>query len=226
MIKRLRKLPHYFFAFAVMLLTTIIFEYSFSKADGFLIINQLHPKWLDVSFSYITHLGDGLVSLLVAVILLILRKKKKAITLILAFIYSGILVQIVKRSFPMPRPRYFFEQEHFQYTHFVDGVSTYGSNSFPSGHTASAFAMATVLVLVFKKKRISLACILAAAIIGYSRIYLAQHFPIDVTVGALAGVSCALMSYYQVYDLKLFRSVSVAKRLKQFRMVNSETRPV
>lgn len=224
-IKRLTKLNYYFFTTISILLLSLIFNFSFSKTDGFLIFNLFHPTWLDIFFKYITNLGDGFVSILAAVILLAIRKKKKAMTVALAYIYSGLFIQIAKRIFHMPRPKYYFEQTLFQYTHFVEGVSMHNHNSFPSGHTASAFALATVLVLVFKKNKISSYCLFFAFLIGYSRIYLAQHFLIDVIFGAIAGIICAIVSYHQVYDLKLFRSAKLSKRYKQLKIA-SQANPI
>jgi len=222
-IKRLTKLQYYFFTSISILFLAIIFNFSFSKTDGFLIFNRFHPVWLDIFFKYFTNLGDGLISILAGVILLSLQKKKKALTIILAYIYSGLLIQVAKRIFHMPRPKYFFEQNLFHYTHFVEGVSTHHQHSFPSGHTASAFALATVLVLVFKKKKISYYCLFFAFLIGYSRIYLAQHFLIDVIFGAITGIVCAIAGYHQVYDLKIFRSARLNKRYKQLKIANQPT---
>lgn len=219
-IKRLTKLHYYFFSAISILLLAIIFNFSFSKTDGFLIVNRFHPTWLDIFFKYITNLGDGLISILAATVLLAIRKKKKAMTVALSYIYSGLLIQIAKRIFHMPRPKYYFEQTLFHYTHFVEGINMHNHNSFPSGHTASAFALATVLVLVFKKKKISPYCLFFAFLIGYSRIYLAQHFLIDVIFGAIIGITCAILSYHQVYDLKFFRSAKLNRRYKQLKITN------
>lgn len=224
-IKRLTKLHYYFLTAISILLVAIIFNFSFSKTDGFLIFNLFHPIWLDIFLKYITNLGDGLICILAATILLALRKKKKAMTVALAYIYSGLLIQTAKRIFHMPRPKYFFEQTLFQYSHFVEGVNMHDQNSFPSGHTASAFALATVLVLVFKKKKISSYCLFFAFLIGYSRIYLAQHFLIDVIFGAITGIICAIVSYHQVYDLKLFRSAKLNRRYKQLKIA-SQANPI
>lgn len=218
MVKRLKKLRFYFFTLSSVLILALIFNFCCSKTEGFLLFNQYHPEWLDFFFKYATNFGDGLISILAAIILLALRKKKKAMTVTLAYIYSGLLIQVAKRIFHMPRPKFYFEQTLFQYSHFVDGVRMHDQNSFPSGHTASAFALATVLVLVFKKKKISSLCLFMAVLIGYSRIYLAQHFLIDVIFGAIAGIGCALISYHQVYDLKLFRSAKVNKRYKNLKL--------
>ncbi|GGH01649.1 phosphatase PAP2 family protein [Pedobacter zeae] len=224
-LKRLTKLNYYFFSALVILLLAIIFNFSFSKTEGFILLNRFHAKWLDIFFKYLTNLGDGLTSILAVIILLTIRKKKKAFTVALAYIYSGLLVQAAKRIFHMPRPKYFFEQTLFQYTHFVEGVNMHDQNSFPSGHTASAFALATALVLVFKKKEISFYCLFFAFLIGYSRIYLAQHFLVDVIFGAVAGISCAILSYHQVYDLKLFRSAKLNRRYKQLK-VTGQANPI
>ncbi|WP_443945924.1 phosphatase PAP2 family protein [Pedobacter sp. AW1-32] len=188
----------------------------FNKTESFVLLNAYHPKFLDSAFKGITFLGDGTGTLLLIAAFILAKKKKKAMTLTLAYAYSGILCQVLKQFFHSPRPKYFFEQTAFQYNHFVDGVNLYNHNSFPSGHTATIFALSTVLVLVFKKNKISIPCVILALLVGYSRIYLAQHFLVDVVAGATLGVSCALISYRQVYIQKMFRSAKVSKRYKRF----------
>jgi len=58
--------------------------------------------------------------------------------------------------------------------------------SFPSGHTTIAFASATVLT--FLQPRLGPALFLLAAAIGFSRIYVGVHYPLDVLGGAVLGV--------------------------------------
>lgn len=80
-----------------------------------------------------------------------------------------------------------------------------GSFSFPSGHTASCFAVAGVLM--FTHKKIGIPLLLFAVIMGLSRMYLFVHFPTDVIAGAAFGI---LMAWVTVlifreckYDQKL-----------------------
>lgn len=205
MLQRILRFPCYFGLVLLLLFLAVVFNGCFSKTQGFLLLNLYHPLWLDRFFMLVTNLGDGLFSLMVVIVLLLWRKRKKAIILLVAFLSSGLIAQIMKRTIQMPRPLAFFEQTGFDYPYFVNGINLHGSNSFPSGHTTSAFALATVVVLVFKKKRISLYCLCFAVLTGYSRIYLAQHFLQDVIVGALIGTCCALLSYQWIYKSKVFK---------------------
>jgi undecaprenyl-diphosphatase len=65
------------------------------------------------------------------------------------------------------------------------------SHSFPSGHTATSFAAATVLTALVP--RAAPAFFLLAAAIAYSRLYVGVHFPLDVVGGAVIGVATALL---------------------------------
>ena len=65
------------------------------------------------------------------------------------------------------------------------------SHSFPSGHTATAFAGATVLSYLVP--RAAPAFVLLAAAIAYSRLYVGVHFPLDVVGGAVIGIATALL---------------------------------
>ena len=68
--------------------------------------------------------------------------------------------------------------------------------AFPSGHTSSAFATATSLALTTKKWYVTVPALAWSAGVGYSRIYLGQHYPSDVIMGALVGSSSALICHW------------------------------
>lgn len=70
-------------------------------------------------------------------------------------------------------------------------VSVPHSGSFPSGHTTTSFACATVLSALEPKA--APAFLLLAAAIGYSRLYVGVHWPVDVAGGVILGVVIALL---------------------------------
>ena len=63
------------------------------------------------------------------------------------------------------------------------------SDSFPSGHAASAFAFATAVGRVLPRAAVPLRML--AALVGYSRVHTGVHYPGDVAIGALAGTALA-----------------------------------
>jgi undecaprenyl-diphosphatase len=65
------------------------------------------------------------------------------------------------------------------------------SASFPSGHTATAFAAATVLTALVP--RAAAVWFVLAAAIAYSRLYVGVHFPLDLAGGIAVGVATALL---------------------------------
>jgi membrane-associated phospholipid phosphatase len=186
--------PIFFEAALLFLAGGFAFLLFSSRASGFIHLNFYHSEWLDKFFIYYTNFGDGLFSILVVLLLLLFRRFKLAWQVLLSYIVSGLFTQFLKAIIYSPRPKDFFRlREHI---HLIDGVTLNGNGSFPSGHAASAFALATSLALFTKNKQLSLLYLGAAILVGYSRIYLAQHFPADVMGGAIIGIVMAILVYY------------------------------
>lgn len=76
-----------------------------------------------------------------------------------------------------------------------------GPYSFPSGHTVSAFALATSVSLCYPKWYVIAPAYMWAFTVGFSRMWLGVHFPGDVLVGALIGTACSVGSYYLIKQI-------------------------
>ncbi|MBK6951116.1 MAG: phosphatase PAP2 family protein [Crocinitomicaceae bacterium] len=169
------------------------------KGSAELAINGGFNKTLGQFFRYATHLGDGIMyAILIALFLLI--KYYNALLLFFMSILQTILAQGFKKIvFPdSPRPAAWFENQEGVVLQFAEGVKIHTAHSFPSGHTATAFAIAVMLTYFFKKPVYAFLFFLLAATAGFSRVYLMQHFFEDVLAGATVGIFSAVVVIFLV----------------------------
>ncbi len=185
----------YLISFLLVFVGFTFFLAYYGKAKSFILLNPYHTKWLDLFFSKFTFLGDGLFVVILAVILFFtLKTQRLSILILISYIVSGLLAQLLKHSFNAPRPKVFFNTNTYQ--HFIDGVSIANRESFPSGHTTSAFALAYILAYSTYKKSFQIILLLLAIAAGYSRIYLGQHFLTDVLFGAFLGTFISSLTIF------------------------------
>ncbi len=124
--------------------------------------------------------------------------------IIVSIAVSGVVTQSIKRTH-RDRPTEYYAREHQLgrsmdvQVHTIAGVRAIRFNGFPSGHTATSVGIATVVTLLALRRRSRWAVAAfawsCATLIGFSRVYVADHWPGDVAggvvVGMLSGV-CAL----------------------------------
>lgn len=153
----------------------IIFRYINSFAGQY--------DWLDI---LIIFFADYFIFVLAlgALFLALYHKSEKQVIRNLSFIFiSGILawvlVQIIKYSYFSPRP--------FLALDGVRQLIEHGANdSFPSGHTAFSFAIATAVY--FWKRKYALVFFVGAMLVGLARISAGIHFPYDILGGIILGI--------------------------------------
>jgi len=161
-------------------------------------INQHHNEYLDIIFKYITFLGDGFFYGIVLIPLLFV-KVRWSIAGLLSYISTGLIAQLLKHIFEMPRPKHFFANLDLNY---VEGVTLYSNFSFPSGHTTSAFSLFLILSFLFPKNGLQVLFFVMALLVGFSRVYLMQHFYIDIYIGSIIGVAFTVITLYFFQKLK------------------------
>lgn len=112
---------------------------------------------------------------------------------LIALLLSAIIAAGLKLLYQSPRPYVVLEHVH-------QLAQPTEPNSFPSGHTSSTLSVVTVLVYKLREnKGIVVLLILFALLIGFSRIYIGLHFPLDVVVGAVIGIisGLAVLKYFK-----------------------------
>jgi len=209
----------YLFLLCICLFAGVLFLLAEDKGDLVIILNNLHSPVLDKFFRYMTFLGDGIWFAPLIVLFLFFRYSWSAAFAILGAVQL-LIIQGMKRVIlgRTPRPaEYFKDSLELQ---LVEGVDIHHFYSFPSGHTATAFGISFMIVLLIKpRKGISLALFMVAALVGISRIYLGQHFLEDVMVGAILGTFLSFLvwklfdSFESKYSNSAFFGSSLGKRL-------------
>lgn len=193
--------PHlriYLTVSVLAILIGCVFLLITDKVESHLFVNSAHTPLLDFFFTYYTHIGGGIFVIVGSVVLsLLFWKKKGASVLFLAttnLLLVGGITQFLKQVVfsDASRPVRFIGRKLL---HLAPDVEMHTSYSFPSGHTAAGFAFfAFVAFLYGKHKWVQFFCALAAILVGYSRIYLSQHFLEDAVMGGTIGVGCFLIS--------------------------------
>jgi membrane-associated phospholipid phosphatase len=174
----------------------------YSKPDIHIWLNGHNSGFFDWIFSHVTFLGDGIFVICISVVLLF-YSLRSAVFLLTTYLFTGLVVQILKRIVfaDYQRPvKYFHDTVQL---HLVDGVRFLNGYSFPSGHSASAFALFLSLAIISRNRYIQVICFILACTVAYSRVYLSQHFLVDIFAGSLIGVTGTLALYPLFYNKDL-----------------------
>ena len=186
---------------------TGIFVLVYGKNDSFQLINSNHNTFFDFFFQYYTHAGDGLIWLPLALYCIFFRREY-LLVVIGGFIISTVLTQFLKRVVYPDELRPFTSLSLEFPIHIIEGVKMRRVNSFPSGHTGTAFTIALVLSLVINKKSWAIILPVLALFVAYSRVYLGQHYVTDVLAGMVVGIVAAVLSvliYQKLNKGKIFK---------------------
>ena len=168
--------------------------YSIHKYDVFMftwLINTRMHSALTKASRYLSKTGDGQLYLIVAGALYWLEG------------FENLCLKAVLLAFLIERPTYFLLKNSLKRNrpevalrNFRSIITPSDQFSFPSGHTSAAFIMATLLSYYFPPLTIYLYS--WATGVGFSRVVLGVHFPTDILVGVLLGISAALFSLGQI----------------------------
>jgi membrane-associated phospholipid phosphatase len=193
------------------ILGAIVF-YSLGKEGAHTFLNSHHTPYLDLFFKYVTHVGHGVLPIVIFHLLLLVRYSW-ALGFGVSSLLMGIVVQTLKRSVFAGdhRPAMFFADGSLP---SIEGVDLMLHHSFPSGHSATGFCICLMLAFFSKQKWASYFFMILALMIAFSRVYISQHFIQDTVVGSWIGLIMALLGYiFIVHPAEMNPSSKLNKRL-------------
>ena len=204
--KQILKNNYFFFLpYLLFLIISIILLSVYSKADIHIAINKMSNVFLDKFFIVTTYLGDGILIGVLLLALLFVKYRYFIITSISALTTLGI-IHFLKQQLATMRPVAYFNHIYTgEYKlYLIENYNIHEKYSFPSGHTTTAFSIFIILALITnpKYKILKFVYFVIALLVGYSRMYLSQHFLIDVVAGSIIGVLISLLSYYFINKIK------------------------
>lgn len=176
-----------------ILLITVSIILDLGKTNSFVLINSHYSGVGDLMFPYITYLGDGLIYIPVAIYCFIYHRKY-LVAIISGIFLCTLLTQVLKQWVYPEELRPFSLEAKQVVIHKIKGIELFTYNSFPSGHTGTAFTMALLLAAIMRKKIVVILLPFLALLVAYSRVYLAQHFVTDVCAGMIIGIISACLS--------------------------------
>jgi len=215
-----------FMALCLILLVALGLALAYiPKGDLHLLLCERHTPARDIFYRYYTHVGEWFPYVL-CVALLLFGRIGDGVFASAAMILSALSTQLFKHIINAPRPVIWFSQNYPDIQlPLVEGVKMNHWYSFPSGHTTSFFALAFVASIIATKKLsninyplsflLQILLFLFAALGAYSRIYLSQHFTMDVFGGILVGTLITILCYavlYRYEDQRWFNYHVFAKK--------------
>ncbi len=173
----------------------MITSFDFNILD--FIQSTMRCGFLDGVMTFLSCIGNaGGIWIIAAVIMLCFRKTRATGIMVLCAALAGYLIGEIALKNIVCRPRPFVINSDV-----VLNISPPSGYSFPSGHSCSSFAAATVMIV--RDKRFGIPALIIAFLIAFSRIYNYVHFPSDVLFGILLGIACAVVTIIVFKKTKL-----------------------
>jgi membrane-associated phospholipid phosphatase len=196
MLKIIRHLTPFLSIQILFLITISIISLNYNKFEAHLWINQYHYTFLDYVFYLLTHSVEFWSSVIIFLFIGFVKNYKLAAIGFAGFLMSGLVTQILKRFFftHHHRPTYYLNQLRLLPDNF--GFEQHAHYSFPSGHSTAAFSLCLFLALISKTKKWGYFFGVLACLIAFSRVYLSQHFFIDIAFGSMIGSGVTILVFY------------------------------
>ena len=174
------------------------FILRYEKNAIHLYVNQyVGNPFLNGFFFWATWLGDGWIAPLMVLILAIVNARA-GFSALCSWLLAAIVSTVLKYYFfdDAHRPYYIFQYYERHELNLVEGLHVNIHNSFPSGHATQAFAVLMSMCLFADRHKFKILFLMVAVLTAFSRVYLSQHWLIDIVAGSLIGTGTSILFYY------------------------------
>jgi len=181
------------FVFVLLISILLLNE---TKTDAQVLANGFHSSFFDYVFYILTHSVEFWGCLIIYILVATFKNFKFAIIGLATYAISGLVTQILKRNVFSEFKRPTVNIENLR---LIPDFFEYDQNqnfSFPSGHTTVAFSIFIFMTLMVKNRNWGVLFGLLASLIAYSRVYLSQHYFIDILVGSIIGSLVTVVSFW------------------------------
>lgn len=205
MLDIIQKNKTYFQLYLVFFFALFIYVLKAEPLEATLYFGAHRSSIGDAFFKFVTTLGEVYPFIAFTIFYLWNHRPLTARKMALSGIFILLITSLLKEVFSHDRPAIFIDKmlqlSSFQY---VEGIEILrGATSFPSGHTAGAFAVWSLFAFQLQSPILKTLCLVIAILVGISRVYLTQHFPEDVLFGSTIGIAAALFIEYIIEHLEV-----------------------
>ena len=189
-----------FFLFinGAVILIVIGLIFSLIQDKGHLLLFFAHNRYTVINyfFYYVTLLGEPH-GFIVCGLLLWLISWKKMLTIPVLGAIVIVTSHLLKELFHHERPSLYLDKIGYDGPMNVLGYHMLtGHHSFPAGHSMAAWALFTLMAAHVRKTWVGIVCLILAAAVSLSRVYLMAHFLEDVVAGAMVGIALGYGVFY------------------------------
>ena len=146
-------------------------------------LQSIRTPAMDAVMGLLTRLGEETVLMVVGMLILWCVSKKWGYRFFLVGLVGNTMNQLLKAIFLIPRP--WVLDPEFPIVESAREAAT--GYSFPSGHTQTAAGVFGTLAVWLRKGWATVLCIVMTLLVGFSRMYLGVHTPLDVGVSLVTG---------------------------------------
>jgi membrane-associated phospholipid phosphatase len=175
-------------AVVLIVLAVVFMQGGNLNVEVFTAVQGATRAWPDPFWAMVTICGEGVVAFALLSPTLAWQPRWYAAAIVAASL-AGIYSNGMKHLFGLPRPASVLDPVHL---HVIG--QTLRANTFPSGHSVTAFTLASLLVFASKSPlKTALWTLPCASLIALSRVAVGAHWPADLAAGAAGGWVCGAL---------------------------------